>query len=307
MFVVCFGDGLGNQMFQYAFYKALKVAYPNNNIKMDIFHIYGGHIHNGFELNSVFGIPIDECDHRTALLLSDYCPYQEKRYWFMNKMYGIRRYLFGLKESFITQDDPTCYYDEVFHLSELKSYILKGNWVNEKYFANCREELIKDFTFPEIVYGANKHYKEEILKSNSISVHIRKGDYINSGMINLPVEYYKQAKKIIEEKVSTPKYFIFTDDKHAISEYLEVFKEYIIVEGNSGNQSYRDMQLMSLCKHNIIPNSTFSFWGAYLNSNPNKIVIAPNKSKLDFRHPFALKEWTTIPFNGKNDSKYFER
>lgn len=298
MFIVCFGDGLGNQMFQYAFYKALKRRYPNNIVKMDIFHIYGKHIHNGFELQRVFGIEMDECSKRSALLLSDYCPLYEKKYWIMNRLHGIRRYLIGTKDSYISQDDPTCYYDEVFHLSELKSYIFKGNWVNERYFYDCIEELKQDFVFPRIEDAKNQRYVEKIKNSESVSVHIRKGDYVDSLMLNLSVNYYKTAKKELEKKVINPKYFIFTDDVDAIKDYLDVFENHIIVEGNSGEESFRDMQLMSLCKHNIIANSTFSFWGAFLNNNPNKVVIAPSKAKFDFKNPFALKEWNIISYEG---------
>lgn len=302
MFVVCFGDGLGNQMFQYAFYKSLQFKYPNNIIKMDVFHIYGGHIHNGFELNSIFGITINECSKRTALLLSDYFPVYEKKYRILNRLQGVRRYFFGVKESFISQDDPTCYYDEVYHLSQLKSYIFRGNWVNEKYLSGLRDQLLMDFKFPEITEKSNIDYTYEMKKSNSVSVHIRKGDYLNSGMINLPLAYYKLAKRVIEASVSNPKYFIFTDDKDAIKDFLKIFENsFVIVEGNIGDKSYRDMQLMSLCKHNIIANSTFSFWGAYLNKNSKKIVIAPDKAKSDFKNPFAMSDWIILPYSGKSE------
>lgn len=300
MLVVCFGDGLGNQMFQYAFYISLKHHYPNNNVKMDIFNIYGGHIHNGFELSRVFGIDADECSKRETLILADYCPRQEYKYRLANVFYGFRRYVCGVKDSFITQDDPTCYYKGVYDLSELKSYIFKGNWVNEKYFDAVKEEVISAFSFPEITDDSNLFYKKRIESCESVSVHIRRGDYINSGMLNLPIEYYSRAKEIIENKISKPHYYIFTDDKDGIAEYLNLFNEnYTIVVGNKKENSFRDMQLMSLCKHNIIPNSTFSFWGAYLNKNPNKIVIAPNKAKYDFKNPFACNDWMVIPYDGK--------
>lgn len=303
MFIVCFGDGLGNQMFQYAFYKSLKFRYPNNIVKMDVFHIYGKYIHNGFELNSIFGITADECSKRAALLLSDYFPMYEKKYKLLNRLQGVRRYFFGVKESFLSQDDPTCYYDEVYHLSQLRSYIFRGNWVNEKYFSELREQLLADFKFPEITEMSNIDYAYDIENSNSVSVHIRKGDYVNSGMINLTLEYYKMAKKVIESRVDNPKYFIFTDDKNAIKDFIKIFEDScVIVEGNIGNKSYRDMQLMSLCKHNIIANSTFSFWGAYLNTNIKKIVIAPDKAKVDFRNPFAMSEWIILPYAGVSDT-----
>lgn len=301
MFIVCFGDGLGNQMFQYAFYKALKYNYPNNEVKMDIFHIYGKYIHNGFELQRVFGIVPDECSKRNALLLSDHFPLYETKYWLLNRLQGVRRYLVGVKDSYISQDDPTCFYEEVFHLSELKSYIFDGNWVNELYFSNCKEDLLHDFKFPIVEDEQNKRYIKKIIDSQSVSVHIRKGDYVNSKMLNLTVDYYRMAKKEIEKKVVNPRYFIFTDAQNTqdIKNYLDIFENYLIIEGNSGKKSFRDMQLMSLCKHNIIANSTFSFWGAFLNKNENKVVIAPDKAKSDFKNPFSLKEWKIISYKGE--------
>lgn len=299
MFVVCFGDGLGNQMFQYAFYKSLQQTYPENDVFMDIYRIYGKHIHNGFELTDIFGIPRNEVQLVYSLRLADYWPDTKLYYKVMNKIHNLRRHIFGIKPSHIKQDDPTGFYKSVFELEDSKSYLLCGNWVNEKYFENVKEEVIKDFQFPPITDEHNMEYLNQIQESESVSVHIRKGDYIGSAMINLGVDYYKLAKKELELRVKNPKYFIFTDDKNAISEYLELFDEYVIVEGNSGNQSFRDMQLMSNCKHNIIPNSTFSFWGAYLNKNPEKVVIAPSKAKHDFRHPFACADWTVIPYLGE--------
>ena len=293
MYVVCFGDGLGNQMFQYAFYKSLINNYPDNCIKADIFFIYGKRIHNGFELKNIFGIDLDVCDNGEALILAENCP-KYMKYWIYKLLHKVRRKIHGYKDSYISQDDPTGYYEDVYHLSTVKSYIFRGNWVNEKYFKNIRAELLKDFCFPCFDEEWNIVYSDEMKKCNSVSVHIRKGDYINSDMINLDKDYYKRAKYFIENSVENPKYYIFTDDKNAIAEYLDLFDDYTIVKGNCGNKSYRDMQLMALCKHNIIANSTFSFWGAYLNINESKIVIAPSKAKFDFRHPFACEGWTII-------------
>ena len=301
MFVVCFGDGLGNQMFQYAFYKSMKKNYPDNDVFMDVFRIYGNTIHNGFELDKIFGIKRDEVQLAKALRLADYWPNTKFSYRVMNRIHGLRRYLFGPKGSHIRQDDPTAFYKEVFELSTLKSYILCGNWVNEQYFKEYRREILEDFKFPPFSDQNNIDYSSKILNSESVSVHIRKGDYIGSGMINLPVDYYRLAKNEIEKRVKSPHYFIFADDKTAISEYLVLFENYTIVEGNTGDQSFRDMQLMSNCKHNIIANSTFSFWGAYLNQNTQKIVVAPDKAKWDFRNPFACEEWMLVPYMGSSN------
>lgn len=294
MFVVCFGDGLGNQMFQYAFYRSLQIIYPENNVSMDIFNVYGDYIHNGFELESIFGIKPKVCNKRVAYSLSEYFPKYKKRYAVLNLLVLARQLLLGYKDSFIKQDDPTGYYPQIYQLNLTKSYMLCGNWVNEKYFSNIKNLLLKEFEFPIINDESNLNYQSMIDGCNSVSVHVRRGDYLNSSMISLDLDYYKRAQCIIEKKVKNPIYFVFTDDKEYIHENFKFLRNYNIVEGNTGNYSYRDMQLMSMCKHNIIANSTFSFWGAYLNQNPNKLVVAPMKAHPNHYNAYACNDWITI-------------
>lgn len=296
MFVVCFGDGLGNQMFQYAFYCSLKKNYPHNDIKADIFNVYGGMIHNGFELKRIFNITMNECSKKEAFLLSDYWPRHSLKYKPLNLFAKIRRYLWGSKESHISQDDPTEYYKEVYCLSTLHSYIFVGNWVNEQYFKGVSEQIKASFVFPQIDSSdqLNYEYMQNILSSNAVSVHVRLGDYISSMMINLTVEYYEAARQIIEDKVENPQYFIFSDNPESLTKIKKVFPNGILVTGNKGNKSYIDMQLMSMCKHNIIANSTFSFWGAYLNQNDGKIVVAPSKAANHMKNGFTCSEWNVV-------------
>lgn len=294
MFVVCFGDGLGNQMFQYAFYLAMKKAYPENIIKMDIFNVYGKHIHNGFELDRIFNIERDECSHRMARVLSDTYPVAMKHSKFFDLFNRIRRIYFGTKQSHIYQNDPTGYYEDVFKLSTLKSYILQGNWINEKYFKGIEDEIKTAFEFKIPLEENNKKYANMMQNSNSVSIHIRRGDFLTTTMCHLDVDYYKRCVNEIKKYVDKPKFFVFSDDKEYIRENFSFLEDYVIVEGNIGKQSYRDMQLMSLCKHNIVANSTFSFWGAYLNKNSDKIVIAPDKSANSHKHNFACSDWKLI-------------
>ena len=122
----------------------------------------------------------------------------------------------------------------------------------------------------------------EIENSNSISIHIRRGDYMSPenynmyGCIATPT-YYKKAIKVIEEKVENPTFFVFSNDMDWVKKNIQINSRVFYIDINSGNGSYKDMQLMSNCKHNIIANSSFSWWGAWLNENKNKIVIAPKK------------------------------
>ncbi len=172
--------------------------------------------------------------------------------------------------------------------------MFKGNWINEKYFQEYRDELMNIFTFPPFDDDQNRLYMNEILAANSVSIHIRRGDYLQSPLYTLGIKYIQTAVQIINQKVNTPKYFVFTDDPEYVSKHFSFIDNMTVINGNKGKKSFRDMQLMSLCKHNIIANSTFSFWGAYLNRNTDKIVIAPRKAANKLKNPFACNDWIKI-------------
>lgn len=295
MFVVCFGDGLGNQMFQYAFYKALQISYSNNNVKMDIFHIYGQNIHNGFELDKIFPIVRNECTKSQALALAEYYPAGMKMQKLMNYLIRRKERIWGMKPSYIHVDDPTAYYEEVFHLNRLNSYLFCGNWFNERYFSSIRKELLKDFEFIQPLDDANSKLVEEMQERQSVALHIRRGDYLNYPNLSwITDNYYKRAIDYILEHVENPFFYIFSDDKEYVKERFGVLENMYVVDNNTGEYSYRDMQLMSMCKHNIIANSSFSFWGAWLNTHVSKIVVAPSKTSKTLRNPIACSDWILI-------------
>lgn len=277
MMIVCFGGGIGNQMFQYAFYLALKEKYPYKKFSMDIFDIFSDNPHNGFELERVFGIKAEPCESRYILLYSDHAPNDVKHYRLLNKLFLAKKLFFGPKESRIKQYYPTRFIPGVFELDGTKSYFLEGNWINENYFADIKEKVIKAFSFKQPLNLKSREYEEQIKNTNSVSIHVRKGDYSDSFMDILSMDYYRSAISIIIKKVENPVFYIFSDDKEFISRQFRDMQDKVIVTGNMGKDSFMDMYLMSQCKHNITANSTFSFWGAYLNGNPDKIVIAPNK------------------------------
>lgn len=124
--------------------------------------------------------------------------------------------------------------------------------------------------------------EEELLQGNVVSIHIRGGDYITSKKDNAlfgnicTSNYYKNAIEHIKNSLKDPIFLIFTNDKDYAVQLLNG-ESFQIVDWNNGKESFRDMYLMSLCKHNIIANSSFSWWGAWLNQNDSKIVIAPNR------------------------------
>ena len=293
MLVVCVGDGLGNQMFQYAFYLELQYKYPGNKITMDICNFYGSmNNHNGYELERIFGIKANICPKHEALMLADYYPRQNK---LISKCYYWRKIVFGQKDCFITVDDPTYFYESVFKLNPLKSYMFRGNWINENYFTDVREQLFMDFHFPPIIDKQNQQLLHEIEMNESVSIHVRRGDYLNTGMCKPGIEYYKHALNEIYKRIGKKiKCFIFSDDTEYVKREFKFLDNYVLIDNNRGGSSYRDMQLMTYCKHNIIANSTFSFWGAYLNRYSNKVVVAPKKAAPEYMNSFACSDWILL-------------
>lgn len=255
--VWCLG-GLGNQMFQYAFYRALELSGKESSIDISQFDEYS--LHNGYELKRVFNLmprlAIKEDVHKL-------------RQGFVSKV--LRK--FKLRDSVVSvpfEFNPR-------YLTLRGDKYLIGYWQSEKYFAEYESQIRNDFTFPSLD-DANQAYANLIKNSNSVALHIRMGDYVNHplhGGICTP-EYYQQAIDLIQQKTEAPRYFIFSNDVTWCKNNLGLSGA-VYIEGNEGENSFRDMQLMSLCRHNIIANSSFSWWGAWLNNFQDKTVIAPEK------------------------------
>lgn len=179
-----------------------------------------------------------------------------------------------------------------------KNLVLDGHWQSYKYFEKewktIRNELTlkENFTFEEVSL-INK-----MQKCNSVSIHFRRGDYLNSTDLDvLNLEYYKKAIKMISSKIKNPKFFIFSDDIEWVKKNLKI--DNAIFPAQDILHPEKNLMMMSMAKNNIIANSTFSWWGAYLNKSRNKIVIAPKNwfvSKERNKHLSDLlpKEWIKI-------------
>lgn len=264
MNIVWIDGGLGNQMFQYAL--ALKLESLGRQVKIDVTKYAEHHVHNDFELDRVFGID---------------CPFASVR--------EIRR-LGYRKANHLTEflkrtplGKKTIYNNESYAFDEkvltLDGCYLEGYWQSEKYFSDIRDKIRKTYQFPDFATEKQRDYARQIQESLSVSVHIRRGDYLNySYLQNICTEdYYQWAMDDFRKKYpGNAQFFIFTNDVPWAKEHFRE-ADCHFVTGNSGADSFRDMQLMSLCRHNIIANSSFSWWGAWLNRNPEKIVIAPEK------------------------------
>jgi hypothetical protein len=159
-----------------------------------------------------------------------------------------------------------------------KDVYLNGYWQSEYYFEPIKGILRKEFTLKEVLIGQNAELAERIKNSNSVSLHIRRGDYVDNKEVSefhgtCSPEYYKKAIEFLKAKGDL-EVFVFSDDIQWAKENLRADKINFVAQNNPG---YIDMNLMALCKHNIIANSSFSWWAAWLNQSPSKIVIAPQK------------------------------
>lgn len=293
MIIVSMGAGLGNQMFEYSFYTKLKKLYPDQKILFDAQYAFPP-AHNGIEVFDIFGLKAEyACLKEIKKLVWNYPIYENTRK--NNKIINSFTTLLHLyPKSLKIQKDFTGYYEKFLKLSDKKSYYFYGPFANYKYFEDIKDEILNTFSFPIIEDKTNLMYKNRIESCQSVSIHIRRGDYVKYGIELVPEKFYKDAIKLIESKVDNAVFFVFTDDIEYAEKLFYDTSKFIIVKGNSGRNSYRDMQLMSLCRHNITANSTFSFWGAYLNRNNDKIVVAPDIPFSGTKNPFICDDWIRI-------------
>lgn len=170
------------------------------------------------------------------------------------------------------------------HLFSHNYFYYEGYFQHEKYFKHLREDILKSFSLSVPLDEKNQTVLNKILETNSVSIHIRRGDYVHLEHVSkthgtCSLDYYKKAVEYITKKVENPHFFIFSDDIDWVIKNFKIEYPFMVVDFNQ-EKEYFDLNLMKNCKHNIIANSSFSWWGGWLNENPQKIVIAPKKWTL---------------------------
>jgi hypothetical protein len=266
MIIVQLIGGLGNQLFQYAFGRSLAIK-NNTELKLDInkFQIYK--LHN-FSLQN-FNIDQNFATLKDIRKMTTVGRFHE----YLNKKYLKNYFRFNaIKEDGLS-------FNPKYIKTTNKAY-LEGYWQSEKYFMDVADTLRQDLIITTPLTGENLEFSKKIAATNSISLHIRRGDYVSDSNTNrvfgtCSMEYYLKAIEIITSQVTNPSFFIFTDDPSWVTENFKIAAPHLYVTHNNANTNYEDLRLMSLCKHNIIANSSFSWWGAWLNNNSDKLVIAP--------------------------------
>ncbi len=264
--VVQLTGGLGNQMFQYAFYR--KLLFLGKIAKIEDESGYEAAGTREKHLYKAFGITYERPTAAEMRLLTDSS---------MKLISRIRRKLFGRKKKSYIEKQFN--YNPEALLQECAYY--EGCWQSEKYFGDVEGELRKAFTFRCEIPKESRAVLERIGACNAVSMHIRRGDYLAEeqqkvyGGICTP-QYYERAVALIRERVKDAKFFVFTNDADWAREHM-AGNDFEIVDCNGEDAGYLDMLLMSRCRHHIIANSSFSWWGAWLNPHREKIVVAPAK------------------------------
>ena len=275
MIIVKLQGGLGNQMFQYAISRKLSLL-NETELKLDLSFLLDrtprpNFTYRDYNLN-IFNLNIEFATQKEIKPFVSYLDSRIKR--------KIYTYLFlGRNNKYIDEKQFTCDPDILKLTGNL---YLDGYWQTEKYFSDIKNILCNDFTIKIPQDKKNQEMTKIIKNTNSVSLHIRRGDYIeNKQIYNVhgicDLGYYYSCINLFLKKLKNPHFFIFSDDHQWAKENLKLDCPMIFIDYNDASKNYEDLRLMSQCRHNIIANSTFSWWGAWLNQNPDKIVYAPQK------------------------------
>lgn len=281
--------GLGNQLFQYAAGKSL-ATFHKTTFKMDprwySLSIFGETVRR-YELD-VFNICAE---------IASEAELQNFPFTTIPKLRLARSFL-PRWQTFLQKKKPHSHlrsYRELnFHFDpcffELPANVyLVGYFQSERYFKQIERQIRKEFTFKIPPSLENQLLLEKMRATPAVSLHVRRGDYLLNRRIHLhhglcDFIYYKQAIQEIEKRIVNPHFYVFSDDIPWIQANLLIDHPIVFVTHNQGVKSYEDLRLMSHCQHHIIANSSFSWWGAWLNPQADKIVIAP-------------KKWTNVKLN----------
>lgn len=263
-FVVNMACGLANRMFQYSYYLFLK----KNGYEVVIDYYHATRLaHEEVAWNTIFpNAPIEQASGLKVLLLGGGTDILSK----------IRRRYMPAITDVITMSTA---FDVYLPEKKGKSKYLSGVFQSAKMIESVEQEVRKRFTFLPFVNERNRNLEQEIKKCESVAIHVRKGmDYqLRIWYQNTcAMDYYQKAVELIKRKINNPVFYVFTDNPMWVKENFTGFN-YTLVDWNpgAGHGSHFDMQLMSLCRHNIISNSTYSWWSAFLNTSKDQYVILP--------------------------------
>lgn len=179
-----------------------------------------------------------------------------------------------------------------------ENVMLVGYWQSERYFTPIEQALHDELTLRSPPTGLNATLALELTESVSVCIHVRRGDYIaNDSHVVLATDYYRRAVRRMTSALHDPVFYVFSDDIPWCRRHLGFLGEAIFVDHNGPDYDYEDLRLISLCKHHVVANSSFSWWGAWLAQHPGQVVIAPEKWYQDSNRTtrdLIPKRWRTI-------------
>lgn len=264
--IVNLACGLANRMFQYSYYLFLKKK--GYNVVIDYYNI-AVLAHEKVEWNRIFPNAYIE----------------QASQWDILKLGGGNNIFSKIRRRYLAKTCKVHYMSDAFSVEcpnyKDKDQYIFGVFQNAIMVDNVRSEVQRAFTFEPFKKDKNYELMKEMKACQSVAIHVRKGaDYLSRIWYQntCPLEYYRESIAYMREKLDNPKFYVFADNYAWVKENFKDF-EYTLVEGNppAGWGAHFDMQLMSYCKHNIISNSTYSWWGAFLNKNKDKIVVLPKQ------------------------------
>lgn len=282
--IVAFKSGLGNQMFQYTVYKMMEKK--GKRVRADLSYYYGVN-KRSFELMEVF----------PGIRLQKACGYKARQYKATGPYMDSVTMQVYLEPNY--KEDIQTFADPRLLAGEMQFGYLQGYFLTSVFPRAVEKELRESYVFLDTNDKGLKKLSEIFCDKNIVGVHIRRGDYLQNQRTYGGIctdDYYKKAMRLIYDKVKSPVFCFFSDDIEWVKEnYAE--KGTLYIEENMFDEyhDWYDMYLMSLCKHNIIANSSFSWWGAWLNENPDKMVIAPKKwVNANSMEDICPEEWIRI-------------
>ena len=269
------GGGIGNQMFQYAAGRSLADKL-NCDLVLDTSYFASKNNLNG--VSPVREYCLNHFQVRVAKKKELSVIYYKRDNWLRYKIQKI----FG-NQSYVYKEKTFPFYDDSLQHRPIGTYLI-GEFQSHKYFFKNEKRIENDLVFTTPLAGANADLAAQIAETpNSISLHFRRGDYLvppfSKALANCPMEYYQMAANHIAQKMRGGQItcFIFSNDVEFVRNNLNIGHKAIIVDANDEKTGHFDMHLQSLCHHNIIANSSMSWWGAWLNDNAEKIVVAPKR------------------------------
>lgn len=272
--------GLGNQMFIYAFYLQMKRRFADTRIDLsDMMHY---RVHNGYELHRVFpGLVADEV------------------VW-PQKLKKVVEFLFF--RTVLERKQPPGSLEPFARRRRWPLTYFKGFYQSERHFAGVADEVRRAFTFDESLASERTRCLLAQIRADgqAVSLHVRRGDYLeprtwrNTGCV-CGEAYYRDAVAHMAREVEAPHFYVFSDDIAWVKEHIALPGAATYVDWNSGADSWQDMMLMAACRHNVVCNSTFSWWGAWLNAHPGKHVVAPARWSALAEMPYICpSQWELI-------------